>query len=92
MTQSAQQRFGKVFPHELDAEGQSATVLATRRGYGRGAAEIVRYRESSPVGVIQQYLRPVHFLKGNGEGWFGHRGATDYINMFEDLGQETAAG
>ena len=53
MTQSDQQRLGKGFSPELDAEGQSITVLATRQGYGGSAAEVVGYRESAPIGVVQ---------------------------------------
>ena len=53
MPYSAQQRLGKVLPHELEAEGQSVTVLPARQGYGRSAAEVVGDRESTPIGIVQ---------------------------------------
>ena len=53
MPYSAQQRLGKVLPDELDAEGQSITVLPARQGYGRSPAEVVGYREPAPIRVVQ---------------------------------------
>ena len=52
MPQLAEQRLGKVLPHELDAEGKSVAGLATRQGYGRSAAEIEGHRESTPIGEV----------------------------------------
>ena len=53
VSDSAQLWFGKVPSYKLDCKRQSFAVLAARYRYAWRPAEIIRYREPTPMRVVQ---------------------------------------
>lgn len=88
----AKQRFRKVLSDELNCEGQSLAIFATRQGYAGRPAEIVRHCKSAPIWIVEQKHRPVHLLQSDWEWRRYHGWATDYVDVLEDIVQKTAAG